>query len=134
MLFLEFFIKSDFVILAFFEKNWLKCKCLQKISWFDYWFFSFLVLRLSNGYISYYWFQSLLKLLRAFTPGLSGFWDQSWVNSALYIAFWSVEPNDFKNVIVEIIHLSYLESFHFSNFQRPASEAANKFEKWKFSK
>ena len=37
------------------------------------------------------------------TPGLSGFWDQSRVNSALYIAFWSVEPTDYKNVIVENI-------------------------------
>ena len=26
--------------------------------------------------------------------------------------------------------LSYLENIHFSNFQHPASEAANKFEKW----
>ena len=40
------------------------------------------------------------------TPGLSGFWDQSQENSALYIAFWSVEPTDFKNVIVENIHLA----------------------------
>ena len=37
------------------------------------------------------------------TPGLSGVWDQNRVNSALYIAFWSVEPTDFKNVIVENI-------------------------------
>ena len=38
------------------------------------------------------------------TPGLSGFWNQSQADSALYIAFWSVEPTDFKNVIVENIH------------------------------
>ena len=30
--------------------------------------------------------------------------------------------------------LSYLDNFHFSNFQHPAQKAANKFEKWKFSK
>ena len=32
----EFFIKSDFVILAFFKKNLLKHKCLQKnqLVWF----------------------------------------------------------------------------------------------------
>ena len=34
IVFLEFFIESDIVILAFFEKNWLKYKCLKKISWF----------------------------------------------------------------------------------------------------
>ena len=30
--------------------------------------------------------------------------------------------------------LLYLENFHFSKFQHPATEASNKFEKWKFSK
>ena len=30
------------------------------------------------------------------TPGLSGFWDQSQANSALYSAFWSVENTDSK--------------------------------------
>jgi hypothetical protein len=44
---------------------------------------------------------SLLRL--GPTPGLSGFWDQSQATSALYIAFWSVEPTDFKNVIFENI-------------------------------
>ena len=37
------------------------------------------------------------------TPGLNRFWDQRQVNTTLYIAFWSVEPTDFKNVIVENI-------------------------------
>ena len=41
--------------------------------------------------------------LSTYTPGLSGVWDQNWVNSALYIAFWSVKPTDFKNVITENI-------------------------------
>ena len=44
-----------------------------------------------------------------FTPGLSGFWDQSQANSALYSAFWSVEQTDFKNVIVENIHWALFE-------------------------
>ena len=34
-----------------------------------------------------------------YTPGLSGFWDQSQANSALYSAFWSVEATDFENAI-----------------------------------
>ena len=52
------------------------------------------------------------------TPGLSGFWDQSQANSALYIAFWSVEPTDFKNVIVENIPpaLSEIDQHAFWNF------------------
>ena len=41
---------------------------------------------------------------RYYTPGPSGFWDQSQANSPLYSAFWSVEQTDFKNVIVENIH------------------------------
>ena len=41
------------------------------------------------------------------TPGLSGVWDQNRVNSELYIAFWSVEPTDFKNVAVENIHWAF---------------------------
>ena len=43
------------------------------------------------------------------TPCLSGFWDQSQVNGALYIAIWSVEPTDFKNVIFEDIHWALFE-------------------------
>ena len=43
------------------------------------------------------------------TPGLSGFWDQSQANSALYSAFWSVEPTNFKNVIFENIHWALFE-------------------------
>ena len=45
-----------------------------------------------------------------FTPGLSGFRDQSQANSALYSAFWSVEPTDFKNIIVENIHWTLLRT------------------------
>ena len=37
------------------------------------------------------------------TPSLSRGWDQNRVNSTLYIAFWSVEPTDIKNVIIENI-------------------------------
>ena len=43
------------------------------------------------------------------TPGLSGFWDQSQANSALYSTFRSVEQTDFKNVIVENIHWALFE-------------------------
>ena len=52
------------------------------------------------------------------TPGLSGFWDQSWVNSTLDIAFWSVEPTDFKNVTVENIPQLFLygDNHAFWNF------------------
>ena len=52
------------------------------------------------------------------TPGLSRFWDQSQANSALYIGFWSVEPTDFKNVIVENIPpaLSEIAQHAFWNF------------------
>ena len=51
----------------------------------------------------------LCIVCREGTPGLSGVWVQNWVNSALYIAFWSVEPTDFKNVIVENIHWALSE-------------------------
>ena len=52
------------------------------------------------------------------TPGLSGFWDQSQANSALFIAFWSEEPTDFKNVTVEIFtgHFIYSDNHAFWNF------------------
>ena len=60
-----------------------------------------------------------------------------------------MEPTDFKNVIVENIPQALFEDaevakvkrpqnskgrkFYYQNFQHPASEAAYKFEKWKFS-
>ena len=53
------------------------------------------------------------------TPGLSGFWDQSQANSALYIAFWSVEPTDFKNVIVENIPPALFEDAEVAEVKRP---------------
>ena len=58
------------------------------------------------------------SLPNSITPGLSGFWDQSQANSPLYIAFWSVEPTDFKNVIVENIPpaLSEIDQHAFWNF------------------
>jgi hypothetical protein len=37
--------------------------------------------------------------------------------------------NQWLPLIEMSYRLSYLENFHFSNFQHPASEAANKFEK-----
>ena len=47
----------------------------------------------------------------------------------LKLHFW----NQWLPLIKMSYSLSYLENFHFSNFQHPASEAAYKFEKWKFS-
>ena len=44
-----------------------------------------------------------------------------------------MEPTDFKNVIVENIPPALFEDAEVANFQHPASEAAYKFEKWKFS-
>ena len=49
LLFLEFFIKSCILILAFLKMNWQKYGCLQKISWFSFLVFCFLVFWLSNG-------------------------------------------------------------------------------------
>ena len=45
-----------------------------------------------------------------------------------------MEPTDFKNVIVENIPPALFEDAEVAKVKRPASEAANKFEKWKFSK
>ena len=53
-----------------------------------------------------------------FTPGLSGVWDQNWVNSALYIAFWSVEHTDFKNVTVENIPPALAEDAEVTEVKR----------------
>ena len=58
LLFLEFFMKSDFVILAFFEKIWLNYQCLQKNWLVGFCFLSFFVFRLSNGQIKYLQFFS----------------------------------------------------------------------------
>ena len=58
------------------------------------------------------------------TPGLSGVWDQNRVNSALYIAFWSVEPTYFKNVIVENIPPALSED---PEVKRPRNS-----KRWKF--
>ena len=67
-----------------------------------------------------------------FTPGLSGVWDQNRVNSALYIAIWSVEPNDFKNVIVENIHWALSEDAEVAKVKLPQNPKQRKFyyEKW----
>ena len=46
--------------------------------------------------------------------------NESFPNKTSYSSFWSVEATDFKNVFFIKIHWT-------------ASEAANKFEKWKFS-
>ena len=66
------------------------------------------------------------------TPGLSGVWDQNRVNSAPYIAFWSVEPTDLKNVIVENIPPSLSEDAEVAEVKRPQNSKRRKFyyEKW----
>ena len=61
------------------------------------------------------------------TPGLSGFWDQSQANSALYCAFWSVEQTDFKNVIVENIHWALFEDAEVAEVKRPRNQKRRKF-------
>ena len=61
------------------------------------------------------------------TPGLSGFWDQNRVNSALYIAFWSVEPTDFKNVIVENIPPALSEDAEVAEVKQPRNSKRRKF-------
>ena len=67
-----------------------------------------------------------------FTPGLSGFWDQSQANSALYSAFWSVEQTDFTNVIVENIPPALFEDAEVAEVKRPRNSKRRKFyyEKW----
>ena len=66
------------------------------------------------------------------TPGLSGVWDQNRVNSPLYIAFWSVEPTDFKNVIVENIPPALFEDAEVTEVKRPRNSKRRKlyYEKW----
>ena len=66
------------------------------------------------------------------TPGLSGFWDQSQVNSVLNTAFWSVEQTDFKNVIVENIHWVLFEDAEVAEVKQPRNSKRRKFyyEKW----
>ena len=68
----------------------------------------------------------------AYTPGLSGFWDQSQANSATYCAFWSVEQTDFKNVIVENNHWALFEDAEVVEVKRPRNSKRRKFyyEKW----
>ena len=70
--------------------------------------------------------------LESATPGLSGFWDQSQANSALYSAFWSVEQTDFKNVIVENIPPALFEDAEVAEVKRPRNSKRRKFyyEKW----
>ena len=53
------------------------------------------------------------------TPGLSGFYDQSKTNSVLYRAFSSVEPTDFKNVIVQNIPQALSEDAKVAEVKRP---------------
>ena len=66
------------------------------------------------------------------TPGLSGFWDQSQANSALYRAFWSVEQTDFKNVIVENIHWALFEDAEVAEVKQPRNSKRREFyyKKW----
>ena len=66
------------------------------------------------------------------TPGLSGFWDQSQANSALYNEFWSVEQTDFKNVIFENIHWALFEDAEVAEVKRPRKSKRRKFyyKKW----
>ena len=68
----------------------------------------------------------------SYTPGLSGFWDQSQANSALYSAIWSVEQTDFKNVAVENIHWALFEDAEVAEVKRPRNSKRQKFyyEKW----
>ena len=75
-------------------------------------------LHTGNGIFVCYYDNQQQQPSMACTPGLSGFWDQSQANTALYIAFWSVEPTDFKNVIVENIPpaLSEIDQHAFWNF------------------
>ena len=80
------------------------------------------------------WFHGEIQTKEQFlpTPGLSGFWDQSQANSALYSAFWSVEPTDFKNVIVENIHWALFEDAEVAEVKRPRNSKRQKFyyKKW----
>ena len=61
------------------------------------------------------------------TLGLSRFWDQSQVNSALYIKFWSVELTDFKNVIVENIPPALFEDAEVAEVKQPRNPKRQKF-------
>ena len=61
------------------------------------------------------------------TPGLSGFWDQSQANRALYSVFWSVEQTDIKNVIVENIHWALLEDAEVAEVKQPRNPKQRKF-------
>ena len=73
-----------------------------------------------------------LKVFKMVTPGLSGVWDQNWVNTTLYIAFWSAEPTDFKNVIVENIPPALSEDTEVAEVKWPWNSKQRKFyyEKW----
>ena len=66
------------------------------------------------------------------TTGLKGFWDQSQTNSAVYSAFWSVEPTDFKNVIIENISpaLSFEWPACLLKFYRKQKRRKSYYEKW----
>ena len=48
-------------------------------------------------------------------------------NSVLYSAFWSVEPTDFKNVIIENIHWTLSEDAEVAEVKQPRNS-----KRWKF--
>ena len=61
------------------------------------------------------------------TPGLSGFYDQSKTNSALYSAFSSVEHTDSKIVIVENIPPALFEDAEVAEGKQPQNLKRRKF-------
>ena len=68
------------------------------------------------------------ELRQRCTPGLSGFKNQSQTKSALYSAsFWSVEPTDFKNVIVENIPPALFEDAEVAEVKQPRNSKRQKF-------
>ena len=73
-------------------------------------------------------------LSKIVTPGLGGFWDQSQVNSALYIEFWSVDPSDLKNVIVGNILLGSFSIVTIMPFEILSKTKITKILLWKVIK
>ena len=71
------------------------------------------------------------KYRNHFTPGLSGFKDQSQAKSSLYSEFWSVEPTDFKNVIIENIHWALSFWVTIMPFETSSKTKTTKIPLWK---
>ena len=84
--------------------------------------------KISNWWVPVFWVWISPKkshFMCRVTPGLSGFWDQSQANSELYSEFWSLEPTDFKNLIVENIHLALSEDAKVPNVKWPRKRPLN---------